>query len=118
MIQRLDHVAKYKPEAQVIVDKLRAIPVDQQSVIFSTFKNTYKNFVFYQQIKNNEGVYENRIINSNLSDVRTAAIRDYKRNSEEHIQENNRAIYKMVGDKRTVKPEKLRRAQNAWEIVN
>ena len=118
MIQRLDHVAKYKPEAQAIVNKLRAIPVDQQSVIFSTFKNTYKNFVFYQQIKNNEGVYENRVINSNLSDVRNAAIRDYKRNSEEHIQENNRAIYKMVGDKRTVKPEKLRRAQNAWEIVN
>ena len=118
MINRLDHVAKYKPEAQAILDRLRAIPANQQATIFSTFKNTYKNFIFFKQEREEDGSYTNRIINSNLSDVRMAARREYTQNSEEHIQENPRAIYKIEKGEQTVKPEKLRRAQNAWEIVN
>jgi len=114
MLSSLDYIGIWKPEARAITERLQQIPADQQAAIFSAFKNTYKQFLLFKQDSN----YDNKIINSNQSDVTLAAIREYTENSEEVFNENPRAVYQVVeGGNLKVKPEKLRRIKNAWSVV-
>ena len=117
MISKLDYYSEYKPEVKAIVDRLNSLKAAEKAVIFSSFKNTYKNFIIFKQEKQSDGTYKNLIINSNQNQFTAKTKQDYKDNAIEYITPNPRAIYKEIENKLTVKPEKLRRIKNAWEIV-
>ena len=117
MVSKLDYYADYKPEAKVIVNRLLSLKPGEKAAIFSAFKNTYKKFLLFKQEKQQDGSFQNLIINSNQSNVAIKTKRDFRDNSVEYTVENPRAIYISENNKLSTKIEKVKRARKAWDIV-
>lgn len=117
IISNLDYVSLYKPEVKAIKDRLQRLKAKDKAVIFAAFKNTYNNFKLFKQEKQSDGSFINKIIDSNRSQSTIKQFQKYKDNSVEALIENDRAVYKEIDGKLTVKPEKLKRIQRAWDIV-
>ena len=117
MLSKLDYYSVYKPEVKAITERLVGLNSGQKAAIFTAFKNTYKTFVMFKKVKQEDGSFKNLIINSNQSSVTKRSQKDFRNNSVEYITENQRAPYKEINGVLTVKPEKLDRIKNAWNVV-
>ena len=129
MMAKLKIKAKYKPEMQPVIDRLKQLEAREQGAVFTNFALAYKNFLQFtiaQEVTINEnGETEVRMIskmfNPNESDTARRYRTLYHNNSIERAAANPRALYRAVDVEGTevleVIPEKLKAIESAWNRV-
>tara|TARA_Y100000593_G_scaffold45959_2_gene87334 strand:+ start:2784 stop:9104 length:6321 start_codon:yes stop_codon:yes gene_type:complete len=124
MKSKLDHYAQYKPEVKAILDTINKLPAKDEAVLYTNFKQAYKNFILFKNEKSTDSLgnafYTNKIINSNQSQVSKKSKAKFRENSREYIGgiPNPRAIYIIDKDNKiSVKPEKLKKLNIIWDKV-
>lgn len=102
MLSKLAFYAQYKLEAGIILNKLQSaeITAQEEAALFTNFKSAYNNFILFKSegYTNEEtGIvtYENKIFNSNQSQISKKAKERFRENSRERTIINPRAIYKV-----------------------
>ena len=118
----------YKPEARIILNKLQSaeITAKDEAALFTNFKSAYNNFIIFKSegYTNEEtGVvtYENKIFNSNQSQISKKAKEKFRENSRERTLINPRAIYKVdpfTGNIIEIKEGVIDRLEKLWTQID
>ena len=128
MLSKLDFYAQYKPEARIILNKLQSAEVtaQEEAALFTNFKSAYNNFILFKSegyTDEESGIttYENKIFNSNQTQIAKKAKERFKENSRERTIVNNRAIYKLdpfTGNILGIKDDAIERLETLWSQID
>tara|TARA_R110000737_G_scaffold79450_1_gene111362 strand:+ start:3484 stop:9660 length:6177 start_codon:yes stop_codon:yes gene_type:complete len=128
MLSKLAFYAQYKPEARIILNKLQSaeITAKDEAALFTNFKSAYNNFILFKSegYTNEEtGVvtYENKIFNSNQSQISKKEKERFRENSRERTLINPRAIYKVdpfTGNIIEIKEGVIDKLEKLWTQID
>ena len=128
MLSKLAFRSIYKPEAGIILNKLQSAEVtaQEEAALFTNFKSAYNNFIVFKSegyTDEESGIttYENKIFNSNQTQIAKKAKERFKENSRERTIVNNRAIYKLdpfTGNILGIKDGAIERLETLWNQID
>jgi len=96
-LAQLQHMAKYKPYLQPVVDKLKRLDTASQAAFYSNFANSYKNFLQFKATKVKDGV-EVTMFPSDQYTVSKRYASKWQSNSIERDIPNPDSLYKLDED--------------------
>jgi hypothetical protein len=119
MLAKLEYIAKYRPEALPVLQRLKEATTKEQAAIFSNFALIYKEFLLLQISRNEtpQGPeFSVNMFNPNEGSIARRYRTLYNENSVERDSPNPRAFYKEDENNKLVPiPEKVRIAKAAYE---
>lgn len=119
MLAKLEYIAKYRPEALPVLQRLKEATTKEQAAIFSNFALIYKEFLLLQISRNEtpQGPeFSVNMFNPNEGSIARRYRTLYNENSIERDSPNPRAFYKEDENNKLVPiPEKVRIAKAAYE---
>ena len=128
MLSKLDFYAQYKPEARIILNKLQSAEVtaQEEAALFTNFKSAYNNFILFKSEGYTNEItgdltYENKIFNSNQSQISKKAKERFRENSRERTIRNDRSIYKIdpfTGNILEIREGVIDRLETLWNKIS